>query len=313
MVSAIGIADHKRFTELVNSPYFNKNERVKRLWKWILENYMTSPPSPLLDPAKQKSGTAKSAEGEGSKKQNFIFTKEDLEKAIRMDSSPAKAGSELMQANFRMVLSDFVRLTEVFLLLEENDITKEQNETLMELFKEKGLEKSYNKQLRLLKEKTRSENNKDVSYYNDLYLIECEELVSAKLKERVKRLGNINSLTDFIWVCMKMDGFIKSFVLGAEIKSMTFCNEILSLIENDKDSFRKNHTVIYSRYLILKMFMYVSFTGNPHFTELEKYTAKLKSHELMKYNYDALLTYCRMNEEYEKESGLMKKFEKLVK
>lgn len=280
MVSAIRIADHKRFTELVDSPYFNKNERVKRLWKWVLENPKTD------------------------------FSKKELIKAIRMDPPSTEADPGLKPANFRMVLSDFVKLAEVFLLLEENDILKEQNERLIEIFKEKGLTKSYSKYLRLLKENAGKEDNKGVTYYNDLYLIECEELVSGDEKNREKRLKNINGLTDFIWVCMKLDNFIKSAAIGVDIKATTFYDEIISLIENDKDSFRKNHTVIYGRYLILKMFMYDTFSGNLYFTELEKYTAKLKSHEQIKYNYDALLTYCRMNEEYEKESALMKKFEK---
>jgi hypothetical protein len=297
MVSAIKITDYKRFGELVDSPYFNKNERVKRLWKWVMEKYMTSPPSPLL-------------KGEGGNKQNSIFTKEVLEKAVRMDPSSAEAEPVLKPANFRMVLSDFVKLAEIFLLLEGKDITAEQNEKLMEIFKERGLIKSYNKQLRLLRVKTGKEDSKDVTYYNNLYLIECEELVPGKPKDRQKKLSNINGLTDLIWICMKLDGFIKSFALGAEIRSMTFYNEIMSMIENDKEGYKKNHSVIYSRYLILKMFEYKSFTDNPYFTELEKYTAKLKSHDLIKYNYDALLAYCRMNEEYERETVLMKKLEK---
>lgn len=310
MLSALKIADHKRFSELVDSPYFNKNERVKRLWEWIMDNYVTSPPSPLLYPAKQKSGTAKSAEGEGSKKRNLIFTKEDFEEAIRMDPSSAEADSGLKPANFRMVLSDFVKLVEIFLLLDGNDIIEEQKEKLIEILKAKGFTKSYNKQLRLLKEKTGKENNKDVTYYNDLYSIECEELSSDKLIDRGNRLRNINGLTDFMWICMKLDNFIKSVALGIDIKVMTFFDEIIKLIENDKDGFRKNHTVIYGRYLILKMFMHESFTGNQYFTELEKYTAKLKSGKIQRYNYDALLAYCRLNDEYEKESVLMKKLER---
>lgn len=297
MIRAIKFTDPKRFGELVDSPYFNKNERVKRLWKWLMEKYITAPQSPLL-------------KGKGGSKQNFFFTKEELEEAVRMDPSSGEADQGLKPANFRMVLSDFVKLAEIFLLTEGIDITAEQNEKLMEIFKEKGLIKSYNKQLRLLKLKTGKEDSKDITYYNNLYLIECEELVSGKPKDRQKRLRNINSLTDFIWVCMKLDGFIKSFAFGAEIRSMTFYNEITDLIENDKEGYKKDHSVIYSRYLILKMFEQKSFTDNPYFTELEKYIAKLKSHELIKYNYDALLAYCRMNEEFEWETVLMKKLER---
>ncbi len=272
MLSVLNKKDYKRFSDLVNSPYFNKNARVSQLWKWIMEN------------------------------PKEIYTKDELEKAVVSDSP-------INDSNFRMVVSDFVKLAEVFLLLENNDIISGHRDRLIEILSEKGLRKSYNKHLLTLKEETAHEDNKDVSYYNSLYIIECEELGRDKGSERVKRLTNINTLTDFIWLTMKLDNFIKSFMLGSDLQAMSFYNDILTLIEKDKNTFKKNHPVIYSRYLILKMFQQ-PFEGNQYFAEFEKYTAKLSNRLMLRYNYDALLTYCRMKEEYKKEYSIIKLLDK---
>lgn len=217
MLSALNKTDYKRFTDLVNSPYFNKNERVKKLWQWILEN-----PKP-------------------------DYTKEEIINVITPQGEEA-----LTDANFRMVIADFVRLAEVFLLLERNELISTQRDELIAALSEKKLQKSYNKHLRILKEQTKSEKNKGVSYYNDLYFIECEELVRDKQKNKPKRMRTINDLTDYMWLCMKLDNFAKAHALGIDLNELSFYNEICRMIEQNKKSFAKHHPVIYSRWLMLR-------------------------------------------------------------
>lgn len=216
MLSALNKTDYKRFTDLINSPYFNKNERVKKLWQWITENT------------------------------KLEYSKEEIYKA---------AGGEenLNDANFRMVLSDFVRLIEVFLLLERNRVIETQRYELITALGEKKLTKSYNKHLRALKEKCSAEKkNKGVQYYNDLYFVECEELVRDKQSKRAKRMPVIDTLTDYMWLCMKLDNFAKAYALGADVTKLLFYNEINSLVESNKKQFAKHHPVIYSRWVTLK-------------------------------------------------------------
>lgn len=209
MLSAINQTDYNRFTELVNSPYFNKNERVKKLWQWILAN-----PKPG-------------------------YSKDELLSA---------AGEDLNYANFRMVLSDFVQLVEIFLLLERNKLIETQRDELIIALGEKKLTKSYNKHLRVLKEKCAKEKNKGVQYYNDKYFIECEELIRDKQSKKAKRMSAIDSLTDYMWLCMKLDNFAKAEALGADVTKLLFYNEINSLIESNKKHFAKHHPVIYGRW-----------------------------------------------------------------
>lgn len=209
MLSAINKTDYKRFTELVDSPYFNKNERVKSLWKWLMDN-----PKPE-------------------------YSKDELFSA---------AGGEMNYANFRMVLSDFVRLVEIFLLLERNELISTQRDELIIALGEKNLTKSYNKHLRVLKEKCASEKNKGVQYYNDKYFIECEELIREKQSKKAKRMPAIDELTDYMWLCMKLDNFAKARALGADVTKLLFYNEINSLIESNQKYFAKHHPVVYGRW-----------------------------------------------------------------
>jgi hypothetical protein len=216
MFSAINKTDYKRFTELVDSPYFNKNERVKSLWKWLMEN-----PKPE-------------------------YTKQELISAT---------GGEMNYANFRMVLSDFVKLIEIFLLLERNELISTQRDELIIALGEKTLTKSYNKHLRVLKEKCATEKNKGVQYYNDKYFIECEALIKDKQSKKAKRISAIDELTDYMWLCMKLDNFAKANVLGADVTKLLFYNEINSLIEQNQKYFAKHHPVVYSRWKVVKAYI----------------------------------------------------------
>lgn len=277
MLSAVNSTSVKRFTELVCSPYFNKNTRLTRLWRWITVN----------------------------QREDNNYSEEELLNAIEPDES---SQTKISPANFRMVISDFVRLAEVFLLLEGGDIIEAQRSELIDILKEKGLSKSYNKHLRLLKEQTASAGNKDVSYYNNLYFIECEEIVMDAQKNKGQRLAAINKLTDLVWISMKLDSFTKSCLLGEDVSKLTFYGEIMALIEKNSTDYRKNHKGIFSRWLILKMFMEPDDIN--YFKELEKYTAKIKERSIQIYNYDAMLTYCSKKGDHKKGYELVKLLER---
>jgi len=210
MLSALDIKDHKRFTELVDSPYFNKNERVKNLWKWIQENPKTG------------------------------YTKQELMEA---------AGEGLNYANFRMVLSDFVKLVENFLVLEAGAVKEAEEEALIEICREKKLSKSYRKYLRITKQRCIETKEKDTAYYNKMYSLECETLINAATdRERKASLERISEHTDHMWMCMKLDNFIKLAALGGDCSKLGFYEEIMKYIEKNKSAMRKQHPEI-SKYL----------------------------------------------------------------
>lgn len=212
MLSALDIKDHKRFTELVDSPYFNKNERVKNLWKWIQENPKTG------------------------------YTKQELMEA---------AGEGLNYANFRMVLSDFVKLVEDFLVLESGAIYEAEKEALIEICREKKLSKSYSKYLRITIQRCNETKEKDTAYYNRMYSLECETLINAATdRERKASLERISEHTDHMWMCMKLDNFIKLAALGGDCSKLGFYEEIMKYIEKNNSAIRKHHPEIFRRYRI---------------------------------------------------------------
>ena len=210
MLSALDTKDHKRFTEFVDSPYFNKNERVKNLWKWIQENPKTS------------------------------YTKQELMEA---------AGEGLNYANFRMMLSDFVKLVEDFLVLESGAIKEAADEVLIEICREKKLSKSYRKYVRITKQRCIETKEKDTAYYNRMYSLECETLMNARTpEEQQAALGRISTHTDHMWMCMKLDNFIKLAALGGDCGKLGFYAEIMGYIEKNRSTIKKQHPELHGRW-----------------------------------------------------------------
>lgn len=131
--------DIKGFDELVNSVYFNKNERVKRMWDLMKEHYE--------DPQ--------------------TVSKEMLTQAIF-------PGEKFNESNFRMVISAFVKLAEEYLLQKEYRVNSmERNIRLLEIFEQRGMRKSYSKYLREIENELDKEQKKDSVYYYRKYFVEC--------------------------------------------------------------------------------------------------------------------------------------------
>jgi len=210
-ILSLVVTKQKSFDEIVISPYFNKNSRVTLLW-----NYVKNDP-----------------------KGNY--TKEELHAA-------AAGGNRLTEPNFRMVLADFVKLAEIFLLLERNDLVDMQRDELIDLYRETGKIKSEGAHKRLLKNKMADSAKKDISYYNKVYMSAVYDLLPMKEKARKAGLKRIDENTDNIWLLMKLENMIKSQVLGYGTEHIRFSNEILSHVEANRAHYKKHHPELYSRW-----------------------------------------------------------------
>ena len=228
MVGAVCNSNRTRFTDLVNSPYFNKNQRVKLLWD-MLERIIAG------------NNTGKS----GAVEQLHISDVQVLE-AIEPDAEKRK---KITPANLRMVLSDFVKLAEDFLVLESGAVKESAEEMLIEICRDRNLQKSYRKYLRLAIKKCNAETNKDTAYYNRMYSLECEALINARTpEEQQAALGRISAHTDHIWMCMKLDNFIKLAAIGGDCSQLEFYEEIMKYIEINKTTLKRQHLFIYELY-----------------------------------------------------------------
>lgn len=151
MFQSLNHIDYKRFEEIVRSPFFNKSERVCRLWAYLKEK--------------------------GDMDDNFTIEK----------ISAAVFGNEKFNnANLRMVISSFVKLIEEFMLEKEY----EQNEPeakirLLEIFLKKGLVKSYSKYLNEIERELDKTRKKDSTYYYRKYYVECLKIASGKGGDKI--------------------------------------------------------------------------------------------------------------------------------
>lgn len=211
MLDAVCNSNRARFTDMVNSPYFNKNQRVKLLWD-------------MLD-------RVIAGEGTGNPRAIEQYNVSDIQilEAIEPDAEKRK---KITPANLRMVLSDFVKLAEDFLVLESGAVKETAEETLIEICRERKLQKSYKKHLRLAKQRCTVEKNKDTAYYSRLYSLECEALISARTpEEQQAALGRISAHTDHMWICMKLDNFLKLAALGGDCSQLEFYEEIMMYVK----------------------------------------------------------------------------------
>jgi len=234
MLHVICNSNRSRFTDLVNSPYFNKNQRVKLLWD-------------MLDRVIAEEGT-----GNPHTIEQLHVSEIQILEAIEPDAEKRK---KITPANLRMVLSDFVKLGEDFLVLESGAVKETAEETLIEICRQKNLQKSYRKYLRLTHQRCAGEKNKDTAYYNRMYSLECEALINARTpEEQQAALGRISTHTDHMWMCMKLDNFLKLAALGGDCSQLKFYEEIMIYIEKNKSSIRKHHPEIFKRWETAKAY-----------------------------------------------------------
>jgi len=232
MLDAVCSSNRARFTDLVNSPYFNKNQRVKLLWD-------------MLDKVIAGEGT-----GNPRAIEQLHVSDIQILEAIEPDAEKRK---KITAANLRMVLSDFVKLAEDFLVLESGAVKETAEEMLIEICRQKNLQKSYRKHMRLAKQKCSAETDKDTAYYNRMYSLECEALVNARTpEEQQAALGRISTHTDHMWMCMKLDNFLKLAALGGDCSQLEFYEEIMTFVERNKTSTKKYHPEISRRFSSLQ-------------------------------------------------------------
>jgi hypothetical protein len=131
--------DHKIFDDLLNSPYFNKNLRVKNLWNYV------------------------KVHTDGYE----FLQKEDISTAIFKNE-------KFTESNYRMVISAFVKLVEEYMLQKEyNENEMEKKIRLLEVFEKRGMKKSFSMYLKKVENELDRNQKKDSVYYYRKYFIEC--------------------------------------------------------------------------------------------------------------------------------------------
>lgn len=241
------------------------------------------------------------------KVERFNISEAQILEAIEPDAERRK---KITPANLRMVLSDFVKLAEDFLVLESGAVKEAADESLVEICRQKNMQKSYRKYIRLAKQRCNDEKNKDTAYYNRMYSLDCEALVNARTpEEQQAALGRISTHTDHIWMCMKLDNFIKLAAVGGDCSQLEFYDEIVRYIEKNQSVMRKHHPLTFSRYMALRM-----IENDLKEEVLEKYSANLHDKLYKAEIYNILLSWYTKQGDAQKRVNLLKKMkrEKLI-
>ncbi|MBE2225933.1 MAG: hypothetical protein IAE93_01260 [Ignavibacteria bacterium] len=130
--------DFKRFDDLVYSPYFNKSERIKKLWLFLKNN------------------------GDS----DDIFSKDKLAEVVFGNEKHS-------EANLRMVIAGFVKLVEEFQLQKEYEYNRmEKNIRLLEIFLKNQNRKSFMMLLKQTENELDKAKKKDRIFYYRKYYIE---------------------------------------------------------------------------------------------------------------------------------------------
>ena len=139
LFSALGHSDIESFDEFINSGFFNKNERVKKLWNYL--------------------------KGHADGKE--FPQKKHLEAAIF-------GNEKFSDSNFRMVISSFVKLAEEYLLQKKySKNMMERKIRLLEIFENKGMRKSYLMYLKEIEDELDKDQERDSVFFYRKYFIEC--------------------------------------------------------------------------------------------------------------------------------------------
>lgn len=145
MFNSLKESDYKDFGEIVHSPYFNKSSRVINLWNYLLEN----------------------------NEEPDAFSKEKIIKAVFGEE-------KFNDANFRVVIAAFVKLTEKYYLVKEMESGElDCKIKLLEVFQNRKLKKSYSMYIKEIESELLHVKKKNTEYYYRMYFIECVKLIEG--------------------------------------------------------------------------------------------------------------------------------------
>lgn len=256
---------YKKAREFLNSPYFNKNPN------FIL----------LLDHIE---GFKHAEYPENEDFQNYIISKKLCEKN-----------------NVRVFISQFTKLIQLFLETEELGKRPMLRRTfLLNILNGINAQKSFSMILNETKKQQQETFTKDEDYYYNQMYIELEELNHKMMQDNYQLSENIRNVSrnlDNFFILSKLS--LMHFVIHYQKDLANFYNtdiwlqkEMEKFLKKDYELLKKEHPVIYAKYLILLTISKPEDTSN--YYKLKEFTiinsSKLNI-EILDYLFTALMNY----------------------
>ncbi len=241
-------AEFKRLGEFIRSPFYNKNKNLVLLYEYF---------------------------------EKFLYTADhenNIKEEIWDYLCPDKKYDD---SKLRSVFSEFKRLCETFLIViknEQNPIN--QKNVLLEVFSERNLPKNFELISKDISKIFNIEFNRNYEFYANKINFERHQItiggknIEKNLDENFMQLSDS---IDYFFLSSKLD-LINSLlsrkyhVLGNLTLKIKFIDEIITHVEENIKGIIKDHPLIYSEYLILKMM--TAAESEKYFTNLHGFVLK---------------------------------------
>jgi hypothetical protein len=219
-----------KFEKLINSPYFNSVEKVTKLFYYLKD----------LHP---------------------LISKDDLSR--EKISLEVFKNENLSQELFWKLKSDFTKVFEKFLVLEEIDNDSlNYDTTLIKALRKRGAKKELETTINKIKKNRKKIYNKDDNFYlSKIYINEEEYYMKMPgiLYEFPDSLQAKSDNLDYYFIFMKFHSFHEMFIHqyynGKPMNfSKTLYKELIDFVKQNSGLISKDHPNIYVIYLVLLMF-----------------------------------------------------------
>lgn len=269
LITNITESEFKKFGEFIHSPFHNKSKKVIELYNFIEEQ-----------------------------KINFDSNKITREAIARYVYKTKNYNDQ----NVRSLISSFTKLLEEFLAY--NQQLKEpmkRNLLLLELFKNRGMHKSYELMDNYVKDSLVKEFNRNFDFYSIEFIHTGTELnyVGTNLDTNLDSYyDKMSDTMDKLYIVTKLNiinsSLSRKYQAFGNIKlKFSGSEEIIKYVESNLTEIKKSHPNIYSEFLILMMMLKPE--KETYFQNLSKHVVK----NLSKYNieeleevYYSLTNYC---------------------
>jgi len=237
--------EFKKFGDFVKSPYYNKSEKAVQLYDFLKDNYSE-------------------------------YEIDDIMKESIAEYVYPEAGYD--EQKIRTLVSDFIKLIERFLIVieeEKNEVFKKVQ--LIRALSDRNITQSFSMVLKETFNMQKAEFNRDEDYYFNQMYLELESLnFKFKRDETFDRedYNKITSNIDLFFIITKLNMLHNISIHEKNIKPDSNFNEwlydeIIQYIEKNVTLMKREHPIIYMKYLILMSIL------NP---DEEKYYKSLKSY-----------------------------------
>ncbi|HMS66053.1 MAG TPA: hypothetical protein PKD83_12465 [Ignavibacteria bacterium] len=259
-----------RFEKFINSPYFNSNKNSIKFFTFLKEHKKFNP------------------KNVSAKKNAFTFVYK------------TKVYDDL---KFRKLVSDYIKLTEKFLMYSEFENYSPRNRImLLSSLRKKGYSKRFETNMSELFAEQKKSFQKDDDYYINQITLEIEYYsfyFNRFQTEFADCLQDKSNNLDYYFVFCKLHNFLEMY--NNEVNkgvtsgfNKTFYTEVIDFVEKNKLLIQKKHPNLFIIYNVLQMFV---TSDNYYLKELTNYlklNANKLKHDKLKHYYNYLLSFYTM-------------------